>query len=124
MEVHHWGTRLKESKLCQNQLQRHEKNVKYDTRMFKIMERGKRYIVFLTHRTIFPSRKINFVELKYLGFECLFSAMGWLPLVSMNKVFYPRLVRCFYSNMTYEDERLIKIYANGIKIKFGVRELC
>ena len=63
------------------------KKVKYDTRMFKIMEQGKRYIVFLTHWTVFPSRKINFFELKYFGFERLFGAMGWLPLVYMNKGF-------------------------------------
>ena len=42
----------------------------------------------------------------------------------MKKFLYPRVVKCFYCNMTFEDEGPISTTVNGVKIKFDVVELC
>ena len=71
-----------------------------------------------------PGMIINFYELSYFDFERLFGEMGWLLFAYLNEASYPRLVRCFYSNMKYEDGGPIKMYVNGVEIKFDVVELC
>ena len=50
--------------------------------------------------------------------------MGWLPIVSVKEFLYPRVVKCFYCNMTFEDEGPISATINGIQINFDVTELC
>ena len=42
----------------------------------------------------------------------------------MKKFLYRRVVKCFYCNMTFEDEGPISTTVNGVKIKFDVVELC
>ena len=49
--------------------------------------------------------------------------MGLLPIVSMKELVYPRVIKCFYYNMTLEDEGPITINVNGVEIKFDVVEL-
>ena len=50
--------------------------------------------------------------------------MGWLPIVSVKEFLYPRVVKCFYSNMTFEDEGPITTTINGVQIVFNVAKLC
>ena len=50
--------------------------------------------------------------------------MGWLPIVSVKEFFYPRIVKCFYCNMKFEDEGPITTSINGVPINFDVAELC
>ena len=50
--------------------------------------------------------------------------MGWLPIVSVKEFLYPRVVKCFYCNMTFEDEGPISTTINGVQINFDVAELC
>ena len=50
--------------------------------------------------------------------------MGWLPIVSVKEFVYPKVVKCFYSNMTFEDEGPITTTINGVQIVFDVAELC
>ena len=50
--------------------------------------------------------------------------MGWLPIVSVKEFVYPKVVKCFYSNMTFEDEGPITATINGVRIVFDVAELC
>ena len=50
--------------------------------------------------------------------------MGWLPIVSMKELVYPRVIKCFYYNMTLEDEGPITINVNSVEIKFDVADLC
>ena len=50
--------------------------------------------------------------------------MGWLPIVSVKEFLYPKVVKCFYSNMTFEDEGPITTTINGVQIIFNVVELC
>ena len=79
------------------------KRATYDTRMLNNVEKGKRYLELFSHWCVIPSRRIDFGELSYFGFDRLFVTMRWLPLVSLNEVFYTWLVKCFYSNMTLEE---------------------
>lgn len=69
-------------------------------------------------------RIINFWELNYFELECLIGKIGRLPFVFLNEASYSHLVRCFYSNMKYKDGGPIKMYVNGVEIKFDVVELC
>ena len=74
--------------------------------------------------SVIPSRRIDFGELSFFGFDRLFAAMRWLPLVSLNEVFYTWLVKCFYSNMALEEGGPITTSMNGVEIKFDVDQLC
>ena len=49
--------------------------------------------------------------------------MGWLPIVSIKEFLYPRVVKCFYCNMKFEDEGSISTTINGVQINFDVPEL-
>ena len=49
--------------------------------------------------------------------------MGWLPIVSVKEFLYPKVVKFFYSNMTFKDEGPITTMINGVQIVFYVAEL-
>ena len=42
----------------------------------------------------------------------------------MKEFVYPRIVKCFYYNMKFEDEGPITTSINGVPINFDVAELC
>ena len=50
--------------------------------------------------------------------------MWWLPIVFVKEFLYPRLVKCFYCNIPFEEEWPISTTVNGVQIKFDVAELC
>ena len=54
----------------------------------------------------------------------LFARMGWLPIVFIKVFIYPRLVKCFYCNMKFEDEGPISTTINDVQFNFDVAELC
>ena len=41
----------------------------------------------------------------------------------MKEFLYPRLVKCFYCNMTFEEEGPVRTTINGVEINFDVAEL-
>lgn len=42
----------------------------------------------------------------------------------MRELVYPKVVKCFYSNMKFKEKGLITTIVNGKEIKFDVEELC
>ena len=50
--------------------------------------------------------------------------MGWLPIVSVKELVYPRVVKYFYFNMKFEEKGPITTNINGVEIMFDVVELC
>ena len=50
--------------------------------------------------------------------------MGWLPIVFMKEFLYPRVVKCFYYSMKFEDEGPISTTVNGVQINLDVAQLC
>ena len=42
----------------------------------------------------------------------------------MKELVFPRVVKCFYCNMKFEEEEPITTNINGIEIKFDVDDLC
>ena len=42
----------------------------------------------------------------------------------MKEFLYPRLVKCFYCNMTFEEEGPVRTTINGVEINFDVAKLC
>ena len=42
----------------------------------------------------------------------------------MKEFVYPRVVKCFYCKMKFEDEGPIPTTINGVPINFDVAELC
>ena len=50
--------------------------------------------------------------------------MGWLPIVFVKEFLYPRVEKCFYCNMKFEEEGSISTTVNGVQINFDVAQLC
>ena len=100
------------------------KKATFDRSMFATPDLAQRFHLHFANRTVIPGRNIAFAKLSYFHFDVLFARMGWLPIVSVNEFVYPKLVKCFYSNMTFEDEGPITTTINGVQIVFDVAELC
>ena len=100
------------------------KKASFDRSTFTTPELAQRFHIHFANRTVIPSRNIDFAKLNYFHFDVLFARMGWLPIVSVKEFVYPKVVKCFYSNMTFEDEGPITTTINGVQIVFDVAELC
>ncbi|KAJ9691536.1 hypothetical protein PVL29_013652 [Vitis rotundifolia] len=90
------------------------KNATFDQSTFTTLELAQRFHLHFANQTVIPSRNIDFSKLSYFHFDMLFARMGWLPIVSVKEFLYPRVVKCFYCNMKFEDERPISTTINDI----------
>ncbi|RVX15774.1 Retrovirus-related Pol polyprotein from transposon RE1 [Vitis vinifera] len=59
-----------------------------------------------------------------LGFEGLFTRMGWLPVVTVYEPIFPTLVRAFYSRMTYGLGGPIRTTVRGVEIELSPESIC
>ena len=100
------------------------KNATFDWSTFTTPKLAQRFHLHFSNRIVIPGRNIDFLKLSYFHFDMLFTRMGWLPIVSVKKFLYPRVVKCLYCNMKFEDEWPISTTINGIQINFDVAELC
>ena len=92
------------------------KKATFDQSTFTTPELARRFHIHFANRTVIQGRNIDFVKLNYFHFDALFARMGWLPIVSVKEFVYPRVVKCFYSNMTFEDEGPITTTINGVQM--------
>ncbi|WKA01366.1 hypothetical protein VitviT2T_019649 [Vitis vinifera] len=99
------------------------KKATFDRSTFATPDLAQRFHLHFANRTVIPGRNIAFAKLSYFHFDVLFARMGWLPIVSVNEFVYPKVVKCFYSNMTFEDEGPITTTINGVQIVFYVAAL-
>ena len=90
------------------------KKATFDRSMFATPDLAQRFHLHFANRTVIPGRNIDLAKLSYFHFDVLFARMGWLPIVSLNEFVYPKVVKCFYSNMTFEDEGPITTTINGV----------
>ncbi|WKA05351.1 hypothetical protein VitviT2T_023324 [Vitis vinifera] len=100
------------------------KKATFDRATFAIPDLAQRFHLHFANRTVIPGRNIDFAKLSYFHFDVLFVRMGWLLIVSVKEFVYPKVVKCFYSNMTFEDEGPITTTINGVQIVFYVAGLC
>ncbi|WJZ84204.1 hypothetical protein VitviT2T_003819 [Vitis vinifera] len=100
------------------------KKATFDRSTFATPDLAQRFHLHFANRTVIPGRNIAFAKLSYFHFDVLFARMGWLPIVSVNEFVYPKVVKCFYSNMTFEDKGPITTTINGVQIVFDVAALC
>ncbi|KAJ9672799.1 hypothetical protein PVL29_026148 [Vitis rotundifolia] len=100
------------------------KKATFDRSSFTTPQQAQRFHLHFANQTVIPGRNIDFAKLSHFHFDVLFARMGWLPIVSVKEFLYPKVVKCFYSNMTFEDEGPITITINGVQIVFDVAELC
>ena len=99
------------------------KKATFDRATFAIPDLAQRFHLHFANRTVIPGRNIDFAKLSYFHFDVLFVRMGWLLIVSVKEFVYPKVVKCFYSNMTFEDEGPITTTINGVQIVFDVAAL-
>ncbi|KAJ9693409.1 hypothetical protein PVL29_012259 [Vitis rotundifolia] len=90
------------------------KKATFDRSSFTTPKLAQRFHLHFANWTIIQGRNIDFAKLSYFHFDVLFVRMSWLPIVSVKEIFYPRVVKCFYSNMTFKDEGPISTMINGI----------
>ncbi|KAJ9702884.1 hypothetical protein PVL29_004568 [Vitis rotundifolia] len=100
------------------------KKTTFDRSTFTTPKPAQRFHLHFVNQTIILSRNIDFSKLSYFHFDMFFARMGWLPIVSVKEFLYHRVVKCFYSNRTFEDERPISTTINGVHINFDVAKLC
>ena len=92
------------------------KKATFDRFTFTTPELAQRFHIHFANRTVILGRNIDLVKLNYFHFDVFFARMGWLPIVSMKEFVYPRVVKCFYCNMKFEDEGPITTSINGVPI--------
>ncbi|RVW22465.1 hypothetical protein CK203_112792 [Vitis vinifera] len=100
------------------------RKARYDTALFGSVEDYQRYKTHFAKRKVVPGRNINFFQLQSLGFEGLFTRMGWLPVVTVYKPIFPTLVRAFYSRMTYGLGGPIRTTVRGVEIELSPESIC
>ena len=99
------------------------KKATFDRATFITPKLAQRFNLHFSNSTVISSRNIDFSKLSYFQCDRLFTRMGWLPIVSVKEFLHPRLVKCFYCNMTFEEERPISTTVNGVQINFDVAQL-
>ncbi|RVW71869.1 hypothetical protein CK203_058427 [Vitis vinifera] len=100
------------------------RKARYDTALFGSVEDYQRYKTHFAKRKVVPGRNINFFQLQSLGFEGLFTRMGWLPVVTVYEPIFPTLVRAFYSRMTYGLGGPIRTTVRGVEIELSPESIC
>ena len=100
------------------------RKARYDTALFGSVEDYQRYKTHFAKRKVVPGRNINFFQLQSLGFEGLFTRMGWLPVVTVYEHIFPTLVRAFYSRMTYGLGGPIRTTVRGVEIELSPESIC
>ena len=66
------------------------KRVTFDRGMFTTLELASRFNIHFANRTVNLGRNIDFSKLCYFQFDSLFLIMGWLLIISMKELVYPR----------------------------------
>ncbi|RVW98981.1 hypothetical protein CK203_033750 [Vitis vinifera] len=117
------GKRLAEPSQQPEQTEARRK-ARYDTALFGSVEDYQRYKTHFAKRKVVPGRNINFFQLQSLGFEGLFTRMGWLPVVTVYEPIFPTLVRAFYSRMTYGLGGPIRTTVRGVEIELSPESIC
>ena len=81
------------------------------------MEDYQRYKSKFTQRKVVLGRNINFSQLQHFGFDGLFRWMGWLPIMTISELIFPKLVRAVYLRVTYGLGRPIISTVRGVEIQ-------
>ena len=66
------------------------KRVTFDRCLFTTLELASRFNIHFANKTVNSGRNIDFSKLCYFQFDSLFLIIGWLPIISVKELVYPR----------------------------------